>query len=93
MLFEIILAVMAIIAGGIASLADFGIGSFLTPLVALKTGIFKFRDAIERFFDMEFICFREPLFTGIYRPIVDHHNPESNQFSYFRDCLTDMSGT
>jgi uncharacterized membrane protein YfcA len=33
------LAVVAIIAGGIASLAGFGIGSLLTPLLAIKTGI------------------------------------------------------
>jgi uncharacterized membrane protein YfcA len=39
MIFQIILAVVAIIAGGIASLAGFGIGSLLTPLLALKTGI------------------------------------------------------
>ena len=33
------LAAVAIIAGGIASLAGFGIGSLLTPLLAVKTGI------------------------------------------------------
>jgi uncharacterized protein len=33
------LAVAAIIAGGIASLAGFGIGSLMTPLLAVKTGI------------------------------------------------------
>jgi uncharacterized protein len=37
--FQVILAVVSIIAGGIASLAGFGIGSLLTPLLALKTGI------------------------------------------------------
>ncbi len=39
MVFQIILAIVATIAGGIASLAGFGIGSLLTPLLALKTGI------------------------------------------------------
>ena len=39
MLFQIILAAVAVIAGAIASLAGFGIGSLLTPLLALKTGI------------------------------------------------------
>lgn len=39
MVFQIILAIVAVIAGGIASLAGFGIGSLLTPLLALKTGI------------------------------------------------------
>lgn len=39
MLFEIILLISAFIAGGIASLAGFGIGSLLTPLLAIKTGI------------------------------------------------------
>src|SRR5512142_3239451 len=39
MAFEIILALVAIIAGGIASLAGFGIGSLLTPLLAVKTGL------------------------------------------------------
>jgi uncharacterized protein len=38
-IFETILAVVAVIAGGIASLAGFGIGSLLTPLLAVKTGI------------------------------------------------------
>lgn len=36
---QIFLVVVAIIAGGVASLAGFGIGSLLTPLLALKTGI------------------------------------------------------
>ncbi len=39
MLFQIILAIVGIIAGGIASLAGFGIGSLVTPLLTLKTGI------------------------------------------------------
>jgi uncharacterized membrane protein YfcA len=39
MVFQIILAVVAILAGATASLAGFGIGSLLTPLLALKTGI------------------------------------------------------
>lgn len=39
MIFQIILATIAIIAGGIASLAGFGIGSLLTPLLALQYGI------------------------------------------------------
>jgi uncharacterized protein len=39
MVFSIILAIVAVIAGAIASLAGFGIGSLLTPLLALKTGL------------------------------------------------------
>ena len=39
MTFEIILATVAVISGSIASLAGFGIGSLLTPLLALETGI------------------------------------------------------
>jgi len=39
MAFQAILAIVSIIAGGIASLAGFGIGSLLTPLVSVKTGI------------------------------------------------------
>ena len=39
MVFQIILAVVAIVAGAIASVAGFGIGSLLTPLLTLKTGI------------------------------------------------------
>ncbi len=39
MIFEIILAIVAVVAGGIASLAGFGIGSLLTPLLTVKTGI------------------------------------------------------
>jgi uncharacterized membrane protein YfcA len=38
-LFELLLAVVAVIAGGIASLAGFGIGSLLTPVLALETGM------------------------------------------------------
>ncbi len=39
MVFPVVLATVAIIAGSIASLAGFGIGSLLTPLLAIKTGI------------------------------------------------------
>ncbi len=39
MVFSIILVIVAVIAGGVASLAGFGIGSLLTPLLAVKTGI------------------------------------------------------
>jgi hypothetical protein len=39
MVFPIILAGIAIIAGAVASVAGFGIGSLLTPLLAIKTGI------------------------------------------------------
>jgi uncharacterized protein len=39
MIFSIILAIVAIVSGAIASMAGFGIGSLLTPLLALKTGI------------------------------------------------------
>jgi uncharacterized protein len=39
MAFSIILLVVAIVSGAIASLAGFGIGSLLTPLLALKTGL------------------------------------------------------
>lgn len=39
MVFPIILAIVAIISGAIASLAGFGIGSLLTPTLAYKTGI------------------------------------------------------
>ncbi len=39
MIFQIILAIVAIVAGAVASLAGFGIGSLLTPLLAAKTGI------------------------------------------------------
>ena len=39
MVFPIILAIVALVAGAIASIAGFGIGSLLTPLVSLKTGI------------------------------------------------------
>lgn len=39
MIFQVILSIVAIIAGGIASIAGFGIGSFVTPLLAFKTGI------------------------------------------------------
>lgn len=36
--FGIVVFLISILAGGIASIAGFGIGSLLTPLVALKTG-------------------------------------------------------
>jgi uncharacterized protein len=39
MMFQIILGFVAIVAGAVASLAGFGIGSLLTPLLAVKTGI------------------------------------------------------
>ncbi|HEX5436597.1 MAG TPA: sulfite exporter TauE/SafE family protein [Gemmatimonadaceae bacterium] len=38
MLFHLFLAAVAIVAGGIASVAGFGIGSLLTPALALRTG-------------------------------------------------------
>jgi uncharacterized membrane protein YfcA len=38
-IFQIVLAIVALFAGGIASLAGFGIGSLLTPVMTLKTGI------------------------------------------------------
>ncbi len=38
MLFAALLAVVAVLAGGIASIAGFGIGSLLTPALALQTG-------------------------------------------------------
>jgi uncharacterized membrane protein YfcA len=37
--FQVILAVVAVLAGSVASLAGFGIGSLLTPLLAVKTGL------------------------------------------------------
>ncbi len=39
MLFQLALAAVAILGGGIASLSGFGIASLLTPLLAVKTGI------------------------------------------------------
>ncbi len=39
MVFQIALAAVAILGGGIASLSGFGIASLLTPLLAVKTGI------------------------------------------------------
>lgn len=38
MIFQILLSIVSIIAGGVASLAGFGIGSLVTPLFALKVG-------------------------------------------------------
>ena len=37
-IFNISLVLVGILAGGIASICGFGIGSFLTPILALKTG-------------------------------------------------------
>ncbi|MHB8104004.1 MAG: sulfite exporter TauE/SafE family protein [Dehalococcoidales bacterium] len=39
MAFQIILAAVSIIAGAVASVAGFGIGSLLTPLLTIETGI------------------------------------------------------
>jgi uncharacterized membrane protein YfcA len=39
MLFDVAVAIAAVLAGGIASIAGFGIGSILTPLVATQYGI------------------------------------------------------
>src|SRR5260370_586287 len=39
MIFSIVIAVVAALAGGIASIAGFGIGSLLTPLIASQYGI------------------------------------------------------
>lgn len=38
-LFDIAVAIVALVAGGIASVAGFGIGSLLTPLVAVQYGM------------------------------------------------------
>lgn len=38
MLFDALLTIAAILAGGIASIAGFGIGSILTPLLAMRVG-------------------------------------------------------
>ena len=38
MIFQILLGAVAVIAGSVASLAGFGIGSLVTPLLALKVG-------------------------------------------------------
>lgn len=38
MLFEIVFTLAAVIAGGVAAVTGFGIGSLLTPLLALQTG-------------------------------------------------------
>src|SRR5690242_2059355 len=37
--FEILVAIVAVLAGAVASVAGFGIGSLLTPLLALRTGM------------------------------------------------------
>lgn len=39
MIFQVALAFIAIIAGGIASISGFGIGSLTSPFLALKTGL------------------------------------------------------
>lgn len=39
MLFKVLLGVVSVIAGAVASLAGFGIGSLVTPFLALQTGI------------------------------------------------------
>jgi uncharacterized membrane protein YfcA len=39
MTFQIMLAIVAVTAGAVASLAGFGIGSLLTPLMTIETGI------------------------------------------------------
>jgi uncharacterized membrane protein YfcA len=39
MIFDIIVAIVAVLAGGIASIAGFGIGSILTPLIASQYGM------------------------------------------------------
>jgi uncharacterized membrane protein YfcA len=39
MIFQITMAIVAIVAGAVASLAGFGISSLLTPLLAVRTGI------------------------------------------------------
>jgi uncharacterized membrane protein YfcA len=39
MMFHIVVAVVAMVAGGIASIAGFGIGSILTPLIASQYGM------------------------------------------------------
>ena len=38
MLFDVLITIAAILAGGIASIAGFGIGSILTPLLAIRVG-------------------------------------------------------
>jgi len=38
MLFELRIAIAAAVAGGIASVAGFGVGSILTPLLAVRLG-------------------------------------------------------
>jgi uncharacterized membrane protein YfcA len=37
-IFTILLAAVAVLAGGVAAIAGFGIGSLLTPTLALETG-------------------------------------------------------
>ena len=39
MIFELILLIVALLAGAIASVAGFGIGSLLTPLLAVRLGM------------------------------------------------------
>ena len=38
MLFESVLALVSLVAGGIAAITGFGIGSLLTPTLAIRTG-------------------------------------------------------
>lgn len=38
MLFDVLLFILGILTGGIAAIVGFGVGSFLTPILALKTG-------------------------------------------------------
>src|SRR6266498_2052421 len=38
MLFDLLLFVVGLVAGGIAAVVGFGVGSFLTPVLALRTG-------------------------------------------------------
>lgn len=38
MLYDVLLFALSILAGGIAAIVGFGVGSFLTPILAIKTG-------------------------------------------------------
>ncbi|NIQ58969.1 MAG: sulfite exporter TauE/SafE family protein, partial [Gammaproteobacteria bacterium] len=38
MLYEALVAVVAVVAGGVAAVAGFGIGSLLTPVLSLELG-------------------------------------------------------
>ena len=48
MLFESILGVAAIIAGAIATVAGFGIGSVLMPIFALRTGSLEIKEGFDQ---------------------------------------------